>query len=100
MTEAFEDLEKSGQLVESAEEQPTLGRDAAIAELRALLEEWGETPGADTTVGLLEQAAKTDRTLMDFHAEAAVLDRFPDEPDSAERARIFVDAARARLTNI
>ena len=100
MNEPYEELEKSGRLVESAEEEPTLGREAAIAALRGLLEEWGETPRAETTVGLLEQAAETDPSLMDLQPEATVLDRFPDEPDSAERARTFVDAVRARLTNI
>jgi hypothetical protein len=96
--DAYKDLEKSERLLDSAQE--AVGREAAMAALRGLLEEWSETPSADSVVGLLEQAARTDPTLLDFRAEATVLDRFPDEPDSAERARIFVDAARARLVNI
>jgi len=49
---------------------------------------------------LLEQAAETDDSLLHFRPEAAVLDRFPDERDAAQRAKIFVDAVRARLVNI
>ena len=71
-----------------------------VAALRGLLQEWGVAPHADTVTGLLEQAAETDDSLLHFRSEAAVLDRFPDEPDAAERAKIFVDAARARLANI
>jgi hypothetical protein len=100
MTDAYEDLAQSKRLLDSAETVPTRGRDAAIAALRALLEEWGEAPRADSVVGLLEQAAQTDASLLDFRPEATVLDRFPDEPDSAERAATFVDAVRARLVNI
>jgi hypothetical protein len=87
-------------LLEAAEAAPARGRDAAISALRSLLEEWGERPRADSVVGLLEQAAETDARLSDLRPEATVLDRFPDEPDSLDRARAFVDAVRARLVNI
>jgi hypothetical protein len=50
--------------------------------------------------GLLEQAAETDSTLAHYHPEAEVLDRFNPQPDAAERAKVFVDAARARMANI
>ncbi len=100
MTEAFDDLERSERLTESAETSPPVGREAAIAALHALLEEWGEQPRAESVVGLLEQAAYTDSALLELRPEATVLDRFPQEPDSAERARAFVDAVRARLVNI
>lgn len=49
---------------------------------------------------LLEQTAETDPTLADFRSEAEVLDRFNPEVDATERAKVFVDAARARLANI
>ena len=98
--DAYQDLERSEDLLEAAEATPTTGREAALSALRALLEEWNEVPRADTVVGLLEQAAETDASLLELHAEASVLDRFPDEPDSADRARSFVDAVRARLVNI
>ena len=68
--------------------------------LRALLEEWNEVPRADSVVGLLEQAAETEARLLELRVDASVLDRFPEEPDSAERARNFTDAVRARLVNI
>jgi hypothetical protein len=100
MTDAYDDLAQSEHLLDSAKEAPAIGRDAALSALRALLEEWGEQPRANSVVGLLEQAAETDTSLLDLHSEATVLDRFADEPDSAERARAFVDAVRARLANI
>ena len=101
MSDAYRDLERSEKLAEAAEGTPPRGREAAIAALRALLEEWNLPPRAsDSVVELLEQAAETDSSLLDLRAEATVLDRFPDEPDSAERAKTFVDAVRARLVNI
>jgi HEPN domain-containing protein len=98
--DAYHDLTQSERLLDTAEASPEVGRSAALAALRALLEEWGERPRTDSVVGLLEQAAETDSSLLELRAEATVLDRFPDEPDSAERARAFVDAVRARLANI
>jgi HEPN domain-containing protein len=98
--DAFEDLRHAEELLETAEATPTSGREAALAALRGLLEEWGEQPREDTVRGLLEQAATTDSALLELGPEAAVLDRFPEEPDSAERAERFVDAVRARLDNI
>ena len=100
MTDAFEDLERSEQLLHAADATPLSARDAAVSALRGLLEEWGESPRADSVVGLLEQAATTDATLLELRPEAAVLDRFPEEPDAAERASAFIDAVRARLVNI
>jgi hypothetical protein len=96
VTEAFESLTAAERLLGD----PAQARTAAMDALRALLQEWSVPPKADSVVGLLEQAAETDDTLLEFRPEAAVLDRFPDEPDAAERAKIFVDAARARLANI
>ena len=100
MTEPFDTLSDAERLLQESEQAPTQARPAAIAPLRALLLEWGVTPRGDSVVGLLEQVAETDESLMHFRTEAAVLDRFPDEPDAADRARIFVDAVRARLANI
>jgi hypothetical protein len=98
--DAYQDLERSEDLLEAAETAPTSGRQAALSALRGLLEEWNEVPRVDSVVGLLEQAAETDASLLELRAEASDLDRFPDEPDSAERARSVVDAVRARLVNI
>jgi predicted dehydrogenase len=100
MTDAFQDLSRSEHLLEAADAAPERGREAAVSALRGLLEEWGGRPRADSVVGLLEQAAETDARLLDLRSEAAVLDRFSDEPDSLDRAREFVDAVRARLVNI
>ena len=100
MTDAFEALADAERLLASAERDPPRAREAAMDALRSLLLEWGQTPRTDSVVGLLEQAAETDDSLIHFRAEAAVLDRFNPGPDAAERAKIFVDAARARLANI
>jgi HEPN domain-containing protein len=96
----FEALAQAEQLLTEAEQDPAAARAAAQAALRSLLFEWGETPRADSVVGLLEQVAEVDRSLNDFRAEATVLDRFNPAPDAGERAKVFVDAARARLANI
>jgi HEPN domain-containing protein len=98
--EGYESLAKSERLLKEAEQDWRQAHPAAVAALRALLLEWGVTPRGQTVVELLEQAAETDDTLLDFRAEATVLDRFEEQPDAAERAKIFVDAARGRLTNI
>jgi len=100
MNEPFDTLGDAERLLAESEQTPSSARPAAVAALRALLYEWGVTPRADSVVALLEQAAETDDSLLHFRAEAAVLDRFGDEPDAADRARIFVDATRARLANI
>src|SRR5437879_13358313 len=97
--DAYQDLESSEHLLEAAEAAPSAGREAALSALRGLLEEWNEVPRADSVVGLLEQAAETDASLLELRTEASVLDRFPAEPDSADRERRFVDAVRARLVN-
>ena len=96
MTDAFDALAEAERLLGD----PARATDAAKAALRALLDAWSVPPQGETVVALLEQAAQTDDSLLGFRAEASVLDRFPDEPDAAERAKIFVDAARARLANI
>lgn len=98
--ESYEALAEAERLLGEAESHPEAAAAAAREALKALLLEWGETPGPESVAGLLEQAAKTDDTLLEFHAEAEVLDRFNPEADAAERAKIFVDAARARLVNI
>jgi hypothetical protein len=100
MNQPFDTLSDAERLLQESEQAPTQARAAASAALRALLLEWGVTPRADSVVGLLEQVAETDESLMHFRAEAAVLDGFADKPDAADRARIFVDAVRARLANI
>jgi hypothetical protein len=98
--EAFQALAEAERLLVQAEADPPAARDAALAALRALLLEWAQRPTGDTVTALLDQATRTDHTLGEFHAEAEVLDRFNPEPDAADRAKIFVDAARARMANI
>jgi hypothetical protein len=96
----FERLVEAEQLLHAAEDDPTQAMPAARAALQALLLEWEVEPRGDTVVALLEQAAQTDDTLLHFRPEAAVLDRFDPQLGAAARAKIFVDAARARLANI
>jgi hypothetical protein len=100
MTEGYDAMFEAERLLAEAAQDWTKAREAALDGLRALLIEWGVTPRAETVVGLLEQAAETDESLLAFRSEATVLDRFEETPDAAERAKIFVDAARARLANI
>ena len=100
MTEGYDAMFEAERLLAEAGQDWTKARPAALDAMRALLIEWGVTPRAKTVVGLLEQAAETDESLLAFRPEATVLDRFEETPDSAERAKIFVDAARARLANI
>jgi hypothetical protein len=100
MNQPFDTLSEAERLLEESSQTPTKARPAAIAALRALLMEWGITPRADSVVGLLEHVAETDDSLLHFRADAAILDRSPHEPGAADRARIFVDAVRARLANI
>jgi hypothetical protein len=100
MTEGYDAMLAAERLLAEAAQDWTKARPAALDAMRALLIEWGVTPRADTVVGLLEQAAETDESLLAFRPEASVLDRFEETPDSAERAKIFVDAVRARLANI
>jgi len=100
MTEPFDTLGDAERLLAESEQTPSRARPAAVAALRALLYEWGITPRADTVVALLEQVAETDDSLLHFRSEAAMLDGSADEPDAADRARIFVDATRVRLANV
>jgi len=100
VTEAFDALTEAEQLLAQSEQNPSNAHAAAVAALRALLLQWAQQPRADTVTGLLEQAAETDDSLLQFRPEAAVLDRFDPAVDALERAKIFVDAARARLANI
>jgi peptidoglycan-N-acetylglucosamine deacetylase len=98
--EAFDALADAERLLTQAEQDPAQARPAAVAALRSLLLEWSLTPRGDTVTVLLEQAAETDESLRQFRSEAAVLDRFEVAADAYVRAKIFVDAARARLANI
>ena len=100
MNEPYESLVESERLRAEAEDVPGEGRAAAIAALRALLQEWGVAPRAETVTGLLEQAAETDDSLLHFRSQAESLDQQLNAPEAAEQAKIFVDAARARLANI
>jgi hypothetical protein len=100
VNQAFQHLAEAERLVVDAEQDPRQAAEAAKAALRALLEEWSIPPRGTTVVALLEQAAETDDSLLAFRPEASVLDRFDPQPDAAARAKIFVDAARARLANI
>lgn len=102
MSEAFDSLADSERLLHEAQEDPAQAPAAALAALRGLLMEWGVTPRGETIAELLEQAAETDDTLLHFRVEASLLDGFDpaERSEAAEHARIFVDAARARLANI
>jgi HEPN domain-containing protein len=97
---AFGSLAAAERLLVQAETDPTVARQAAVAALRALLFEWSQQPRGERVLDLLLQAAETDASLEAFRPEAEVLDRFNPESDALERAKIFVDAARARLANI
>jgi HEPN domain-containing protein len=102
MTDTFDYLAEAERLLAGAEQDAAQARPAAESALKALLVTWGVTPRGESVVALLDQAAETDDTLLHFRAEAAVLDRVDPsaQPDAADRAKIFVDAARARLANI
>jgi hypothetical protein len=97
---AFGSLAAAERLLVEAESDPAVARQAAVAALRALLLEWNQPASGETVTDLLLEAAETDASLANFRPEAEVLDRFNPESDALERAKIFVDAARARLANI
>ena len=93
-------LHEAEQLLERAEQDPASARQAAITALRGLLMIWAQTPRGERVGELLAQAAETDDTLAEFMEDAKALDR-EDAPDGTyERAKVFVDAARARVINI
>ena len=93
-------LHEAEELLERAAQDPASARPAAIAALRGLLMLWSQTPRGERVAELLAQAAETDDTLAEFIADARVLDA-EDTPDGTyERAKVFVDAARARVVNI
>ena len=94
----FHQIAEAERLLERAASDPSVAREAAIAALRGLLYYWAEEPRGDTLSELVAQAAQTDGTLADFEVPAADLDAKTSELDAYERAKIFVDAARARLT--
>jgi hypothetical protein len=100
VTEAVDAMAEAERLLIEAERNPARARPAAVAALRSLLLEWTQDPHGDTVTALLEQAAQTDESLLHFRTEAAVLDRVEVPADAHEQAKIFVDAARARLANI
>jgi hypothetical protein len=94
----FHEIAEAERLLQRAEQEPSLAREAAINALRGLLLYWGEEPRGQTVSELLQQTARTDGTLADFMVPASDLDAKPGELDGYERAKKFVDAARARLT--
>ena len=94
----FAEIAEAERLLERAEQDPSVARDAAVAALRGLLLYWSEQPRGDSVAALLDQVAETDDTLADFRLQAADLDAKTSELDAYERAKIFVDAVRARLT--
>ncbi len=91
-------LEEAEALLERAEQDPTAAQPAAVTALKALLLVWAETPRGEGVGELLSQAAETDETLAEFMDDANVLDQGVD--GTYERAKVFVDAARARVVNI
>lgn len=94
----FHEIAEAERLLQRAEQDPSVAREAAINALRGLLLYWGEAPKGSSVTELLAQVAKTDGTLADFMVPASDLDAKPGELDAYERAKKFVDAARARLT--
>lgn len=93
-------LADAERLLEAADGDPEAARSAAATALRGLLLEWAQTPRGDGVGELLAQAAETDDTLEQFMPDATALDRGSQDGDLYERAKVFVDAARARLVNI
>ena len=93
-------LHEAEQLLERAERDPAAARAAAAAALRGLLLLWSQAPRGERVGELLSQAAETDDTLAEFMDDAAVLDRDDVVDGTYERAKVFVDAARARVVNI
>jgi hypothetical protein len=91
-------LAEAERLIAEAEADPTQARPAAVAALRALLLYWAEEPRGESVAELLAQAAQGDSTLDQFRVMAEDLDAKPGEYDAYERATVFVDAARGRLT--
>ncbi len=96
--EGAQTLEEAEALLERAEQEPTAATAAAVTALKALLLIWDETPRGERVGELLAQAAETDDTLAEFMDDARVLDQGVD--GTYERAKVFVDAARARVVNI
>jgi len=92
-------LEAAERLLERAERDSTAAQPAAVEALKALLLHWDEVPRDERVAELLAQVAETDDTLKQFGSDAEALDR-GNAADSHQRAKIFVDAARARLMNI
>jgi transcriptional regulator of nitric oxide reductase len=92
-------LEAAERLLERAERDSTAARPAAVEALKALLLHWDEVPRGGRVAELLAQVAETDDTLQQFSSDAVALDR-GNADDAHERAKIFVDAARAPLMNI
>ncbi len=100
MTESFDRLREAEHLLTAAERDSSKAADAARAALRSLLEAWSVQPRGDAIAQLLSQAAETDDTLSQFRADAEALDGSDRPSDAYDRAKVFVDAARARLANI
>jgi len=100
MSQSFDRLRDAEHLLVEAEADPNKAAGAARAALRSLLDAWSVQPEGTTVAALLDQAAQTDESLHDFRPDAVVLDGLEPQPDAAKRAKIFVDAARARLANI
>ena len=88
-------LADAERLLVRARSDPDAAQPAALAALQSLLLHWGERPRGDSVSVLLDQAAETDRTLSDFQEHAVALD-VPGQ-DAHDHAKVFVDAARARL---
>ena len=92
-------LQVAERLLDQAERDPTAARRAAVEALKALLSYWDQAPRGERVEELLAQAAETDETLEQFRPDAAALDGNA-AADPHEQAKIFVDAARARVINI
>jgi hypothetical protein len=95
-------LGEATQLLECAKQDPAFAQPAAATALRALLLFLEQEPRGDRVVSLLEQTAEVDEALAKFRSDALTLDggTFETPGDAYERAKLFVDAARARVVNI
>jgi hypothetical protein len=93
-------LAEAERLLLEAEKNPAAAQPAAAAALRGLLLQWAQMPRGHRVGELLTDAARTDDTLEQFQYAATALDEGSDKAKAHEHAKIFVDAARARLANI
>ena len=72
MNQPFDTLSDAERLLAEAAQAPAQAAPAANAALRALLLEWGVTPRSESVVGLLEQAAWSERVAAPIERLAMI----------------------------